>query len=68
MTETGGSSNPEVPQEVAESEAKAQDLYTKEPPFLIQPLQSISPIGVTQDPKANPAQLPKEGAKIKLKK
>ena len=28
---------------------------------MIQPLQSISPIDVTQGPEANPAQLPKEG-------
>ena len=28
---------------------------------MIQPLQSISPASVTQDPEANPAQLPKEG-------
>ena len=61
MTEISGSSNPEAPQEAAGSIVSAQDSHAKEPPILVQPLQSISPADVTQGSEANPAQLPKEG-------
>lgn len=61
VTETSGSSNPEAPQEATGSIVNAQDSHAKEPPFLVQPLQSISPADVTQGFEANPAQLPKEG-------
>ena len=61
VTGTGGSSNPEAPQEATGSVVSAQDPHAEEPPLLIQPLQSISPTDVTQSLEANPAQLPKEG-------
>ena len=61
VIETGGSSNPEAPQEAIGSVVSTQDPHAEEPPLLIQPLQSISPADVTQGPEANPAQLPKEG-------
>ena len=68
VTETHGSPNPEAPQEAIESIVSAQASYAEEPAFLVQPLQTIPPADVPKGPEANPAQLPKEGAKIKLKK
>ena len=67
-TETPGSSNPEAPQEVAKSIVSAQASHAEEPALLVQPLQTIPLADVSKGPEANPAQLPKEGAKIKLKK
>ena len=68
VTETHGSLNPETPQEAAKSIVSAQASHAKEPTLLVQPLQTIPPADVSKSPEANPAQLPKEGAKIKLKK
>ena len=67
-TETHGSLNLEVPQEVVKSTAGAQAPHAEKPALLVQPLQTIPPSDVSRGPKATPAQLPKEGAKIKLKK
>ena len=61
MAETCGNSNLEVPQEAAGSIITAQASHVEEPPLLVQLLQTISPINVSQGPEANPAQLPKEG-------
>jgi len=61
VTETRGSSNPEVPQEAAGSIVSTKDSYAEELPLLVQPLQTISLADVTQGPEANPVQLPKEG-------
>ena len=41
-TRTGGSSNPEAPQEATGSIVSAQGSHAEEPPLLVQPLQSIS--------------------------
>ena len=57
-----------MPQEAAESIVSAQASHAEEPALLVQPLQTIPPADVSKGPEANPAQLPKEGAKIKLKK
>ena len=61
VIETHGSLNPEVPQEAAGSIVSAKDSHAEEPPFLVQPLQTISPVDVSQGSRANPTQLPKEG-------
>ena len=68
VTETHGSSNPEAPQEAAESIVSAQASHAEEPSLLVQPLQTIPPTDVSKGPETNPAQPPKERAKIKLKK
>ena len=60
VTETPGSSNPEAPQEATRSIVSAQDSHAEEPPLLVQLLQTISLVNVSQGPEANPAQLPKE--------
>ena len=66
--ETHGSLNPEAPQEAAESTAGAQAPHAVELALLVQPLQTI-PLGdASKGPEVTPAQLPKEGVKIKLKK
>ena len=67
-TKTHGSLNPEAPQEAAESIVSVQASHAEEPALLVQPLQTIPPADVSKGPEANPAQLPKEGAKIKSKK
>ena len=67
-TEAHGSLNPEAPQEAAESTAGAQASHAEEPALLVQPLQTVPPVDVSKGPKVTPAQLPKEGVKIKLKK
>ena len=67
-TETHGSLSPKAPHEAAESTADAQASHAEEPTFLVRPLQTVPPSDVSRGPKATPAQLPKEGAKIKLKK
>ena len=68
VIETHESSNPEAPQEAAESIVSVQASHAEEPALLVQPLQTIPPADVSKGPEANPAQLPKEGAKIKSKK
>ena len=68
VAETRGSSNPEVPQEAAESIVSAQASHAKEPALLVQPLQTVPPGDVSKGPEVTLAQLPKEGVKIKLKK
>ena len=68
VTETRGSSNLDAPQEAVGSIVSAKDSHAEEPPLLVQPIQTISSANVTQGPEANPTQLPKEWAKIKLKK
>ena len=67
-TETYGSMNPKAPQEAAESTVSAQASHAEEPTLLVQPLQTIPPTNVSKGPEVNPAQPPKERAKIKLKK
>ena len=47
VTETRGSSNLEAPQEVAGSIVSAKDSHIEKPPFLVQPLQTISPADVS---------------------
>ena len=54
VIETHGSLNPEVPQEAAGSIVSAKDSHAEEPPFLVQPLQTISPVDVSQGSRANP--------------
>ena len=61
VTNASGSFNPEAPQEAVGSIVDAPSSHIENPPFLVQPLQSISPVDVTRGPEANPAQLPKEG-------
>ena len=68
VAETHGSLNPEAPQEAVEPIVSAQVSHAEEPSFLVQPFQTILPADVSKGLEANPAQLPKEGAKIKLKK
>ena len=68
VTETHESSNLEAPQEATESIVSVQASHVEEPALLVQPLQTIPPADVSKGPEANPAQLPKEGAKIKSKK
>ena len=68
VTETHGNLNPEAPQEAVESIVSAQASHVEELALLVQPLQTIPLADVPKGPEANPAQLPKEGAKIKLKK
>ena len=67
-TEAHGSLNPEAPQEAAESTAGAQASHAEEPALLVQSLQIVPPADVSKGPEITPAQLPKEGVKIKLKK
>ena len=68
VTETHGSLNPEAPQEAAEFTVGAQASHVEEPALLVQPLQTV-PLGdASKGPEVTPAQLPKEGVKIKLKK
>ena len=66
--EIHGSLNPEEPQEAAKSTASAQASHAEEPTLLVQPLQTVPLSDVPKGPEVTPAQLPKEGAKIKLKK
>ena len=68
VTETHGSLNLEVPQEVVKSTAGAQALHAEKPALLVQPLQTVPSGDVSKGPEVTPAQLPKEGVKIKLKK
>ena len=67
-TEAHGSLNPEAPQEAAESTAGAQASHAEEPALLVQSLQIVPPADVSKGLEVTPAQLPKEGVKIKLKK
>ena len=62
-TETHGSSNPEVPQEAAESIVSAQASHAEELALLVQPLQTIPTADVSKGPETNPAQLPRKGPK-----
>ena len=68
VTETHGSLNLEVPQEVVKSTAGAQAPHAEKPALLVQPLQIVPFSDVSKDLEVTPAQLPKEGVKIKLKK
>ena len=67
-TETHENLNPEAPQKTAESTVDAQVPHVEEPAFSIQPLQTIPPSEGSKGLEITPAQLPKEGVKIKLKK
>ena len=67
-TETHGSLNLEVPQEAAESTVGAQAPHAEELALLVQPLQTVPPGDAYKGTEVTPAQLPKEGVKIKLKK
>ena len=67
-TKTHGNLNPEAPQEAAKSTVGAQAPHAEEPALLVQPFQTV-PLGdASKGPEVTPAQLPKEGVKIKLKK
>ena len=66
--ETHGSLNPEAPQEAAESTAGAQAPHAEELALLVQPLQTVPSGDISKGPEVTPAQLSKEGVKIKLKK
>ena len=60
VIDASGSFNLKAPQEATRSIVGALSSHAEEPPLLVQPLQFISPADVTQSPKANPTQLPKE--------
>ena len=68
VIETHGNLNSEAPQKVAKSTADAQASHAEELAFLVQPLQAIPSGDVSKGPKVSPAQLPKEGVKIKFKR
>ena len=68
VIETHGNLNSEAPQKVAKSTADAQAFHAEELAFLVQPLQAVPSGDVSKGPKVSPAQLPKEGVKIKFKR
>uniref|UniRef100_A0A7N2KTB5 Uncharacterized protein n=1 Tax=Quercus lobata TaxID=97700 RepID=A0A7N2KTB5_QUELO len=49
-------------------EAGTQACHAEEPALLVQPLQTVPSSDASKGPEVTPAQLPKEGVKIKLKK
>jgi len=67
-TGTPGDLNLEMPQEAAKSIVSAQVSDAKEPALLVQPLQAIPLVDVSEGLEADPAWPPQEVAKTKLKK
>ena len=54
-TETHGSLNLEVPQEVVKSTAGAQALHAEKPALLVQPLQTVPSGDISKSPEVTPA-------------
>ena len=67
-TKTHENLNPKAPQRTAKSTADAQAPHAEELALLVQPLQTVPPSEGSKGLEVTPAQLPKEGVKIKLKK